>query len=71
MTYGSIVRTAPADAFASPNGVGIDISLDTNNLHYSNMSIIKLDKINGKLISSFQYGQIYTDPNGFIKIYYR
>ena len=71
MSYGSIVRTAPADAFETMYGVGIDVSLYANNLHYSNFSYIKLDRSQGKLISSFQYGEIYTEANSFIKVYYR
>lgn len=71
MAYASVIRMAPAEAFEISNGVGVDVSLDANNLHYSNLSYVKLDRTNGKLTSSFQYGQIYTEPNNFIKVYYR
>jgi hypothetical protein len=71
MVYASIVRTAPAEVFEMYDGVGIDVSLDANNLHYSNLSYVKLDRASGTLISSFKYGQIYTEANSFIKVYYR
>lgn len=71
MTYASVVRMAPAEVFEMQNGIGVDVSLDANNLHYSNLSYVKLDRANGKLTSSFQYGQIYTEPNAFIKVFYR
>ena len=71
MGYGSIVRTAPADAFETMYGVGIDISLYAYNRYYSNFSYIKLDRSQGKLTSSFQYGENYTEANSFIKVYYR
>ncbi len=71
MSYASIVRTAPAEVFEMYDGVGIDVSLDANNLHYSNLSYVKLYRDSGTLISSFKYGQIYTEANSFIKVYYR
>lgn len=71
MTYASIVRTAPAEVFEMYDGVGVDVSLDANNLHYSNLSYVKLDRASGTLISSFKYGQIYTEANSFLKVYYR
>lgn len=71
MSYASVIRMAPAEAFETLDGIGVDVSIDANNLHYSNLSYVKLDRTNGKLTSSFQYGQIYTEPNTFIKVYYR
>lgn len=62
---------APAEVFETLDGVGVDVSLDANNLHYSNLSNVKLDRASGTLISSFKYGQIYTEANSFVKVYYR
>lgn len=55
MSYASVIRMAPAEVFETLDGVGVDVSLDANNLHYSNLSNVKLDRASGTLISSFRY----------------